>query len=558
MRGAPAVILLVLLMLGAGAAHAQTHYVSPTGSDANDGRSPATAWRTVQHAVAQPGDRVQLLAGTYHEAVTITRSHLVLERHPSAAPGAVVLDGSRAYGAQTPRAIYHATLRILGASHVTVRGLAIANRANQEAPPPPAPHPCRLAPDAIECRINVGLEIGTRADDAAAHDIVVEDNDFTRIAHPREGRTRGAIALLVYGARGGDAHATRAIAIRGNRFHDLALSDTWNSNVILLTMNTRDVRVSGNHVRDVAATVGPRADGQPAVTIAIEAAGNTSPDADWSTARGADDHARDVIVEDNVVEKTAGGEVHGFYAQGGQRVTVERNTFRGNLVAIQAVTERPVGPSDYTRDVIIRDNLVLDSGDADLSVGNPAGARNPDYRPVENVVATNNTFYTGRDAAGATSLEERIRFYPGTLGRSRFAYNVVHAVRPLLYWSADGGANTAVLEHNVWYFDGPATERPFRIAEKGYRAYGWSAYRAATRQDAGSQWKANRPLPGGQRFTPTYTMCVRPPRPARCVVGVNPAAAKRRAKPASGSSDHTAKTPPGRSAPWARASAAGP
>jgi len=50
-----------------GGSDASARYLSPAGSDANDGRSPATPWRTFQHAVqtAPNPSTVYLLSGTY-------------------------------------------------------------------------------------------------------------------------------------------------------------------------------------------------------------------------------------------------------------------------------------------------------------------------------------------------------------------------------------------------------------------------------------------------------------------------------------------------------------
>lgn len=48
-------------------------YVSPSGSNANDGLSPESAWQTVSHAAdkVRPGDTVWIGGGTYHEPVRI-------------------------------------------------------------------------------------------------------------------------------------------------------------------------------------------------------------------------------------------------------------------------------------------------------------------------------------------------------------------------------------------------------------------------------------------------------------------------------------------------------
>ena len=50
-----------------------TYYVSLKGSDANNGDSPTTAWRHIQHAcnVAAPGSTVDVLAGRYNEKVSV-------------------------------------------------------------------------------------------------------------------------------------------------------------------------------------------------------------------------------------------------------------------------------------------------------------------------------------------------------------------------------------------------------------------------------------------------------------------------------------------------------
>ncbi|MEW6071094.1 MAG: Ig-like domain-containing protein [Planctomycetota bacterium] len=52
----------------------QTYFVRKSGSDANDGESPAAAWATIAHAAGllAPGDTVHVGAGTYAESITIS------------------------------------------------------------------------------------------------------------------------------------------------------------------------------------------------------------------------------------------------------------------------------------------------------------------------------------------------------------------------------------------------------------------------------------------------------------------------------------------------------
>ena len=59
-----------------GAGSAQDYYVDATGSDANDGLSTSTPFRTVQRAadLAVPGSTVHIRGGTYREQVSLPRS----------------------------------------------------------------------------------------------------------------------------------------------------------------------------------------------------------------------------------------------------------------------------------------------------------------------------------------------------------------------------------------------------------------------------------------------------------------------------------------------------
>jgi hypothetical protein len=63
--------LLLLAESGFGQTLEATFYVSPTGSDSPNGRTPGTAFRTIGKAVAvaQAGNLEWIRGGTYHEYV---------------------------------------------------------------------------------------------------------------------------------------------------------------------------------------------------------------------------------------------------------------------------------------------------------------------------------------------------------------------------------------------------------------------------------------------------------------------------------------------------------
>ncbi len=71
------------------------YYVSTTGSDGNNGMTPANAWRTLQHAVnTMPSGDVALVAqGTYNERVSIVRDDITIKGDPNAASTPVVAQG---------------------------------------------------------------------------------------------------------------------------------------------------------------------------------------------------------------------------------------------------------------------------------------------------------------------------------------------------------------------------------------------------------------------------------------------------------------------------------
>lgn len=73
---AVSVLTAALAPAAGGAATASTYYVSPAGDDANDGRSTATPFRTVQRCAAEatPGDTCLIREGVYRETVRPTRS----------------------------------------------------------------------------------------------------------------------------------------------------------------------------------------------------------------------------------------------------------------------------------------------------------------------------------------------------------------------------------------------------------------------------------------------------------------------------------------------------
>jgi parallel beta-helix repeat protein len=111
------VLLLFLLFLLFFPKNAQTYFVSVSGSDSHDGRSLATAWRTLNKAatLAGAGATVNVADGTYPERVIVSTS---------GAPGLPITFQARG------RAVVEGF--VIRASYIHVLGFEITNRNQSE------------------------------------------------------------------------------------------------------------------------------------------------------------------------------------------------------------------------------------------------------------------------------------------------------------------------------------------------------------------------------------------------------------------------------------------
>lgn len=106
---------------------AATHYVSTTGSDSNNGTSPATAWLTLQHAAtqAQPGNVIEVADGSYARFTiqnkTATSGNPIILR---AAGNAVVINSGTSSSTSPDN---RDAIKVYNCHHVTIHGIRTAN-----------------------------------------------------------------------------------------------------------------------------------------------------------------------------------------------------------------------------------------------------------------------------------------------------------------------------------------------------------------------------------------------------------------------------------------------
>ena len=134
MQSCRALIFLGLSFYPFGIGHAVTYVVSPSGNDTSTNGDLSTPFSTIEKAlsVAQPGDSVQLRAGTYREAINPPRSGtaqnpIVIEAYPGESVTVSALDevtlGQRRAMEFTPppfRALYRSLFGVRPVLHPLV------------------------------------------------------------------------------------------------------------------------------------------------------------------------------------------------------------------------------------------------------------------------------------------------------------------------------------------------------------------------------------------------------------------------------------------------------
>ncbi len=183
---APAVCLLIFAGIAAAGAQARTFYVSQSGSDAADGMSPESAWKTiakVNGTIFQPGDRILLEAGRTYAGGFVLRPGFAAD---------------------------HVTLSTYGAGQATIRSDDL---------------PCVSAINLADVHINNLNCVGSGAIANSAFGIVVQNSLEGDIKLDGPTITRNSVrgygdnGIMVSGARGASGFVN--ITISSNTVHDV-------------------------------------------------------------------------------------------------------------------------------------------------------------------------------------------------------------------------------------------------------------------------------------------------------------------------------------------------
>lgn len=352
---------------GGNTSQAHVYYVSPTGSDANNGSINAP-FKRINNALSKAiaGDTVFVRAGNYTEKVKFPKSgrlekQITLKAYPGEK---AVIDGTGmvAAGKET-------LVSISNVSYVTIEGFDICNFKS-------------AAP---------WVSVNGIVADAGAGNIVIRRNKIYNIEHnaaPADGRSAHAIEIL-----GNTNTAMKNILVEENEIHDCNTGYSEN-----LTINGY---VDGFTIR--------RNKIYNAENIGIDAAGGYAANADPAL-----NYARNGLITENElynIDMTTGpvGPIHGhgaigIYVDGARNITVEKNRIYDTDRGIGIVSENDAFP---TSNCIVRNNFVYNCWRTGIYLGGYLGYTSGGTR---NCYVVNNTvFCNNREPGAFGEIEGEIR-----------------------------------------------------------------------------------------------------------------------------------------------------
>lgn len=444
LAGRMAPVLLAMAAAGAAAsAGAAQYYVATTGNDSANG-AIGTPWRHIQKAAdtASAGDTVYVRAGTYNEAVTLTRSgsaaagQIVLAAYPGEV---AVVDGTGVAIKNNQSGLFN----VADISYVTIQGFEIRNFTTASTKDVP-----------------IGVFIS-----GAGSGVQVLKNRIHDIKNTAKGLCDGtpgqALGLAVYGSRA--PASINNLLIDGNELDHLV---TGCSESMSINGNVENWRVTNNLVHDNN-------------NIGIDAIGfeGTSPDTKY-------DQARDGVISGNTVYNITsygnpayGNEYasDGIYVDGGTRIVIERNAIHHTDFGIELASEHKGKSTSY---VTARNNLIWANNTAGITIGGYAsGLGATEYcNLVNNTLLFNDTKNTG-------SGEFQIQY---NASNNVFKNNIVYgaAERPLVNDLFKHTVKPADLNDNVYFSASEAGDDLFVWAGKSYSSL--ADYWSASQVDNGS------------------------------------------------------------------------
>ena len=433
---AQAAAALVLAACGGAAEAATTYYVATTGNDASPG-TLAAPWKTINHAAqtAVAGDTVLVRGGTYKEYVTIAHSgsasagYITFQNYTGESP---VVDGTTvSCCGGSIRGLFNITSK----SYVKVVGFEIRNFRSTANTDEPAGIYVTGSGSYVQLLNNKVHDIVTtaEADNGNAHGIGIYGTATTPYSY---------------------------VTVSGNEVYNMKTG--W-SETMTLDGNVTNFAVTGNTVHDND-------------NIGIDAAGW------WGMGPSGHDQAMIGTISGNTVYNITSGSngayggdlgADAIYCDGCTQVTIERNVIHNADYGIEAASEVS---GHVASAVTIRDNLVYDTSQADITIGGYNGS----VGGSDSITIVDNTL---AQSAGAAGNGFQIQ-YKAT--NNVFKNNIVYLANAgsFLYYFTKLTAAPAAMDYNVYYAS--AANPTWVWKNKGYSSI--ASFRTASAQDAHSKY----------------------------------------------------------------------
>lgn len=390
---------------------ATTWYVATNGDDTNPG-TIGLPFKTINKAlsIVNPGDEVQVRAGTYIEKVSFTRSgtagnFITLKEYP----------GETAVISGTGLTVngYEALVTLNGVNWIIVDGFDI-NDFKSTTP--------WVDPEGIVVK-------------GGSDNIILKNNKVYNIEHNvalADGRSAHGILII-----GNTSDPLTNITVTGNEIHDC---NTGYSENLTINGYVDGFTISNNTLYNCE-------------NIGIDAAGGYAANPDPAL-----NYARNGVISGNIVHHVnntlgplGGYGAIGIYVDGARNITIERNWVYEADRGIGIVSETNNFP---TRDCIVRNNVVYNCWRTGIYLGGYIGYTTGGT--INCQVVNNTLYYNDRvpgyfdEIEGEIGLRENCT---GTVIRNNIIYG-----RPtdifIHKYTTSGSGN--VIDHNLYYTTGTA------------------------------------------------------------------------------------------------------